>query len=1090
LQYYLTPSHVGKPRAASAVEALAELNAYVKVSVLPEPAITPDVLRRFHVVVATQAPRADLLAWNAACHDASPPVAFLAADVMGVAGFAFSDFGPAHIVRDPNGENAKSAVVVGITKGEKSTVVHTHDTKRHGFDDGDYVVFREVEGMAGLNDGKPRRIANCKAHSFELEGENSSSWPDYTTGGIAEQTKVPVTVAYEPLSARVEKPLPSDDPMGMLLTPDLGKFGRSEQLHVAFQAVELYRAKHGGALPQTRDAAAAAECVEIAREWVKSLAGKAGALSLSPEDVQADVVTKVAMLARTELPALCAFFGGVVAQEVVKYTGKFTPLRQFLYLDAFEVLPEPPAAAAAAAPAASDASSSAGAAAAASSSSSSSSSSSAASPFPPSEFAPSNSRYDHLTAILGRTFQARMMDQRVFVVGAGALGCEFLKNFALMGVGCGPRGRVTVTDMDRIETSNLNRQFLFRAINVGQPKSSTAAAAARVMNPELKVEALETPVGEDTEGTFNDAFWENLDVVTNALDNVKARQYVDSRCVFYGKPLMESGTLGTKANTQVVLPHKTESYSDSQDPPEDSIPMCTLRNFPHAIEHCIEWARDLFQGSFNNTVQEASAFVANPAGWIAKVGEEANLAARRTKLEGALKCIEVAKGASFPMCVELARHLFNANFYLQIRQLLHNFPPDYVDKDTGVKFWSGPKRAPTPAAFDPSDPLHMGFVVDATALIAANYGVKLPDNWSSPAVMGPLLVSIAVPDFVPKQVRIKSGDADTTEEGADDDKQACDAALAKLSAMGESLMREAKECCGWGRPPARLCSRLSFPRPSSRGAPTVFAGFSCRLHVARFSPPSLPPSLRFFFFSPPLFAAAASSTALAGVNLTPAEFEKDDDANHHIAFITAASNLRARNYKIKETTFYEVKMIAGKIIPAIATTTCAVTGLVCIELYKTVAGREVEAMRNSFLNLAVNVYSMGEPGAPKRVKSIAYDPISMGPVRAYPEGFTRWDKLVVRAGDMTFKQLDEWIGKEHKLALSMVTAGKHILYNPGLYKSHREQRSGLRVVDVWKSVTGNAEVPAGRKDLLLDLSVNELGGDGDVVMPRVQYYFE
>ena len=49
----------------------------------------------------------------------------------------------------------------------------------------------------------------------------------------------------------------------------------------------------------------------------------------------------------------------------------------------------------------------------------------------------------------------------------------------------------------------------------------------------------------DTEEFFNDKFWESLDGVCNALDNLKARKYVDSKCVYYGKHLFESGTLGT-----------------------------------------------------------------------------------------------------------------------------------------------------------------------------------------------------------------------------------------------------------------------------------------------------------------------------------------------------------------------------------------------------------------------------------------------------------------------------------------------------------------------------------------------------------------
>lgn len=100
----------------------------------------------------------------------------------------------------------------------------------------------------------------------------------------------------------------------------------------------------------------------------------------------------------------------------------------------------------------------------------------------------------------------------------------------MMGVATAAGGEVTVTDMDSIEKSNLNRQFLFRPWDVTKMKSTTAAAAARAMNPALRVRALQTKVAPDTESTFDDAFWTSLTGVITALDNVQARLYVDSRC--------------------------------------------------------------------------------------------------------------------------------------------------------------------------------------------------------------------------------------------------------------------------------------------------------------------------------------------------------------------------------------------------------------------------------------------------------------------------------------------------------------------------------------------------------------------------------
>ncbi len=136
--------------------------------------------------------------------------------------------------------------------------------------------------------------------------------------------------------------------------------------------------------------------------------------------------------------------------------------------------------------------------------------------------------------------------------------------------------------------------------------------------------------------------------------------------------------------------------------------------------------------------------------------------------------------------------------------------------------------------------------------------------------------------------------------------------------------------------------------------------------------------------------------------LHAAEFEKDDDSNYHIDFIHATSNLRARNYKIPECEQHRTKMIAGKIIPAIATTTAMVTGCVTAEIMKFVQGIDnIEVFKNGFINLALPLFVFSEPIPANLTKSKEYDPILMGKVKSIPEDYTIYDKIVVE-GPLTF----------------------------------------------------------------------------------------
>lgn len=96
-----------------------------------------------------------------------------------------------------------------------------------------------------------------------------------------------------------------------------------------------------------------------------------------------------------------------------------------------------------------------------------------------------NDRYDDYTTIFGNDCLSRLHNMNIFMIGAGAIGCEYLKIMSLMGIG--KNGQITVTDHDQIEKSNLNRQFLFGESDLNGFKSEVACNKARNMNNEFNV---------------------------------------------------------------------------------------------------------------------------------------------------------------------------------------------------------------------------------------------------------------------------------------------------------------------------------------------------------------------------------------------------------------------------------------------------------------------------------------------------------------------------------------------------------------------------------------------------------------------------
>ena len=158
----------------------------------------------------------------------------------------------------------------------------------------------------------------------------------------------------------------------------------------------------------------------------------------------------------------------------------------------------------------------------------------------------SHPRHAYARAILGEALFSRLSTCRVLVVGAGGIGCELLKNLALVGV-----GEIEVIDLDTIDLSNLNRQFLFTKAHINKPKSLIASTTATLFNPLVHITPHHANVKDTTR--FGWPFFEKFHVVCNALDNLDARRWVNRMCIMTGIPLVESGTTGFLGQAQPIM---------------------------------------------------------------------------------------------------------------------------------------------------------------------------------------------------------------------------------------------------------------------------------------------------------------------------------------------------------------------------------------------------------------------------------------------------------------------------------------------------------------------------------------------------------
>ncbi|KAJ8592554.1 hypothetical protein M405DRAFT_787349 [Rhizopogon salebrosus TDB-379] len=455
------------------------------------------------------------------------------------------------------------------------------------------------------------------------------------------------------------------------------------------------------------------------------------------------------------------------------------------------------------------------------------------------------SRSTHAHAILGPELCARLSETRVLLVGAGGIGCELLKNIVLTGF-----GHITLLDLDTIDLSNLNRQFLFKKKDIKHSKAMVAAQTASAFNPNVNIRPIHANIKEPQ---FDIEWFSGFDIVLNALDNLDARRHVNKMCMAAGVPLVESGTAGYLGQVQPLLKDRTECFDCVPKPTPTTFPVCTIRSTPSQPIHCIVWAKSYLLPQLFGEDEDGT----NELDEAEKQGENVEEIAALRREALAYKAVRSAL-RSAQTTEDVAQRVFKKVFHSDILNLL-----------SMSDMWRS-RATPTP--------------LDFHAIQEGRFVIQRPSNSSANTGNGPVIRS----------------------------------------------------------QPANGHTNGNVPSPSSSSSSlNGVSGLKDQRAL------SLHDTLDLFI----------SSTNRLAKRLREGEdtisFDKDDDDT--LDFVTAAANLRSAAYYIDRKTRWEVKEMAGNIIPAIATTNAIISGLIVLQA--------LHLLRKSYTQLR-NVHVQFKPTNP------------------------------------------------------------------------------------------------------------------------------
>ena len=673
--FYLIKEDIGKKNLSEAsLQKLKNLNPFTIVDIVEE---IYDSIPQYNIVVLTDLyPKNVIIKIDEIC--AKQNIKFLFGVNMGLFGFIFSNFGKNHTVFDKDGKEPKRFIITNITNEEKCLVT-IGDNKNFDLQNGSEVVLKNIKGMEELNN-RAFLVTKKDNRSFYIN-ENTLKYQKYINNGDVIEIKREYSMNY--LSFNESISLPLNSIKAFSTQEECKKRQNKLYLCIINSLLEYQESKKMCSIDEKFLLSKISKLFDnMIKIEKKNNITYEGYEEDELQEFDELMISNIIRYSYYHIVPICSLIGGYMAQEIIKTAGQFFPINQWLFFDLYDN-----------------------------------------SYHYNKDNISNDSKYFYQESIFGKEIQKKLEKLNIFIVGAGAVGCELLKNLSMMGVSS-RGGKMIVTDGDSIEISNLNRQFLFSEEDVTLSKSKIACKNIRKMNPDVNVVDLQLVVSDKTSDIFNKEFWEFQDFIFSAVDNIDARKYIDKKCYKYNKIFLNCGTQGVRANDNVFIPHKTKMFNQifigkntiTYEP-------CTLKSFPYKIEHCIEWGKATFSDFFVSRIRQLKIFLENPQNFINNMISDANNVFIEKYINIKQFLIILNNKNKIVKLIEYGLFNFNKLFKEKINDLLKSYPLDKKYKD-GTPFWSKEKRIPMPIDFSLEDMMCKQFIKNFLLIYSECLGIE------------------------------------------------------------------------------------------------------------------------------------------------------------------------------------------------------------------------------------------------------------------------------------------------------------------------------------------------------------------------------